>query len=273
MADRRGDVTGAQLGPTPVPGGPASADPHGADGRTYSRRRLHGRVVYELGGRILKGAWPPGATLPTEAELGGELGVSRSALREAIKTLAAKGLVETRPKIGTRVRPRELWHMLDPDVLAWRAAAPDVHHLATELLCVRRIVEPEAAAIAAARATEEDIAAIEAAWQAMVAAGNDPEATVGPDVRLHLAILQATHNDFLVSLGALTETAMAASIELSSTHPGAPETALPAHAAVVDAIRSRSPDAARAAMAALLDKTAETIAGATDPAAPRSGDP
>jgi len=231
----------------------------GAEGRTYSRRRLHGRVVYELGGRILRGDWPPGATLPTEAELGGELGVSRSALREAIKTLAAKGLVETRPKIGTRVRPRELWHMLDPDVLAWRAAAPDIRHLARELLCVRRIVEPEAAAIAAVRATPADLAAIDAAWQAMVAAGADPEATVGPDVRLHLAILQATHNDFLISLGALTETAMVASIELSSSHPNAPESTLPAHAAVVDAIRGHRPEAARAAMAYLLDLTAETI--------------
>jgi len=227
--------------------------------RTYSRRSRHGRVAYEIGRRILRGDWQPGTTLPTEAELGSDLGVSRSALREAIKMLAAKGLVETRPKIGTRVRAREQWHMLDPDVLAWRAAAQDVEVLARELLTVRRIVEPAAAALAAERATEEEIAAIEAAFADMAAARDDPEEAIAPDVRMHLAIIAATHNEFLVSLGALTETAMAASIELSTSSEGAVADSLPRHEAVVDAIRARDPEAARDAMARLLDFTESDI--------------
>ncbi|NBB83993.1 MAG: FCD domain-containing protein [Alphaproteobacteria bacterium] len=231
--------------------------------RTYSRRSRHGRVAYEIGRRILRGDWAPGSTLPTEAELGADLGVSRSALREAIKMLAAKGLVETRPKIGTRVRAREQWHMLDPDVLAWRAAAQDVEVLARELLTVRKVVEPAAAAIAAARASDGEIAAIEAALADMAAASDDPEAAVVPDVRLHLAIIGATHNEFLVSLGALTETAMAASIELSTSSEGAVADALPAHRAVVEAIRARDPEGARAAMERLLDLTEIDIDRAT----------
>src|SRR5262245_53262579 len=94
--------------------------------RTYPRRGLHGALVHQIGGQILRGEVRPGEVLPTEEELGGELRVSRTVLREAIKVLAAKGLVESRPKTGTRVRPRWAWNLLDPDVLAWRLeTSPD----------------------------------------------------------------------------------------------------------------------------------------------------
>src|SRR6266480_6010336 len=82
----------------------------------YPDRSLHDRVVHAIGRKILGGELPPGALLPAEPELG----ASRTVLREAIKVLAAKGLVEARPKTGTRVRPRDAWNLLDPDVLAWQ---------------------------------------------------------------------------------------------------------------------------------------------------------
>src|ERR671936_3107405 len=87
---------------------------------TYPRRGLHGAIVHDIGVRIMRGELQPGDLLPTEEELRGELAVSRTVLREAIKVLAAKGLVESRPKTGTRVRPRQSWNLLDPDVLAWQ---------------------------------------------------------------------------------------------------------------------------------------------------------
>src|SRR3954469_676249 len=94
--------------------------------QTYPRRGLHGEIVHEIGLRILRGDLRPGDVLPGEEELGGELGVSRTVLREAIKVLAAKRLVESRPKTGTRVLPRGEWNLIDPDVLAWRLEAdPD----------------------------------------------------------------------------------------------------------------------------------------------------
>ena len=110
--------------------------------RTYSRRSLHGQVANEIAQRIMSGEFAPGTILPNEAEFSVRLKVSRTALREAIKVLAAKGLVESRPKIGTRIRPRDHWNMLDPDVLAWQFATDNVTRFADDLFEVRQIIEP-----------------------------------------------------------------------------------------------------------------------------------
>ena len=117
--------------------------------RTFSRRSIHGQIAHEIGQRILRGDFPPGAVLPNESAFSVELKVSRTALREAIKVLAAKGLVDSRPKIGTRVRPRNQWNMLDPDVLAWSFSVGDTERHAINLTEMRRILEPAAAALAA----------------------------------------------------------------------------------------------------------------------------
>ena len=119
--------------------------------RTYSTRSLHGQVAHQIGERILRGDIAPGQSLPNEADLSEELNVSRTALREAIKVLAAKGLLESRPKTGTRVRSRDNWNMLDPDVLAW-LFADGPNAAASEMLFeIREIFEPSAAAMAATR--------------------------------------------------------------------------------------------------------------------------
>src|SRR5215471_14211518 len=142
-------------------------------GRTYPRHGLHGAVVHDIGVRILRGELQPGQLLPNEDELGGSLGVSRTVLREAIKVLAAKRLVESRPKTGTRVRPRDDWNLLDPDVLAWQLAAGPVERFVSDLFELRQMIEPPAAAIAARRATPAEIRRIAQAYAAMEAAGND----------------------------------------------------------------------------------------------------
>lgn len=220
--------------------------------RTYSRRSLHGQVAHEIGARIIRGELAPGDTLPNESDLSLELQVSRTALREAIKLLAAKGLVESRPKTGTRIRPRSSWNMLDPDVLSWFLSDAAFEDYADDLFEMRRVIEPSAAAIAAGRADEAAIGAIEKAYEDMVAAGEDIEAGVEPDLRFHQAILAATGNEFLAPLGALIDSALATSFRISSSHPGAKLNSLPRHEDVLKAITAGDAEGARKAMDVLL---------------------
>ena len=200
------------------------------------RRNAHGQIVHELGERIVRGDLPPDHGLPNESDLGVELGVSRTIIREAIKTLSAKGMIISRPKTGTRVRDRKHWNMLDSDVLKWISTVGNFQEFAPNLFEIRRIVEPAAAAIAAERASPEAISNIQTAFDGMVAAGEDVEAGVEPDVRFHQAILSATDNVFLAPLGALIESALATSFQLSRSNPGAIRNSLPQHKAVLEAI-------------------------------------
>ena len=227
--------------------------------RTYSRRSLHGQVANEIAQRIMSGEFAPGTILPNEADFSIKLKVSRTALREAIKVLAAKGLVESRPKIGTRIRPRDHWNMLDPDVLAWQFASDNVARFADDLFEVRQIIEPAAAALAAERANSEQLAAIERAYDDMEAAGEDLEASIEPDLRFHLSILAATGNELLVPLGALIETALASSIKLSGSEVSQQFYALPKHKAVLDAIRAGDANRARLTMRTLLVESVEFV--------------
>jgi DNA-binding FadR family transcriptional regulator len=137
-----------------------------------------------------------GDTLPDNG-LVDEADVSRTVVREAIKVLAAKGLVESRPKVGTRVRPRRDWNLLDPDVLAWQIeAGPDALFL-EQALELRRMIEPAAARLAAERATDAEIAALYEAYEEMAAAGDDLDAFMGPDLRFHSLLLEACGNELL----------------------------------------------------------------------------
>jgi DNA-binding FadR family transcriptional regulator len=225
----------------------------------YSKRSLHGQVAHDLGGRILCGDLAPGAVLPNEADFSASLRVSRTALREAIKVLAAKGLVESRPKTGTRVRPRTDWNLLDPDVLAWQFAAGPFTRFIEDLFELRQMIEPQAAAIAARRAGPVEVERIEEAYRGMEAAGNDSDLWIDPDLRFHQAIIRATGNELLWPLGAIIETALATSFRLSSADWDGPIHSLPLHRAILDAIRMRDPEAAQAAMHRLLDGAAEDV--------------
>src|SRR4249920_2142636 len=120
-----------------------------------SGRGLLGRVVNRIGMRIIGGDIAPAASLPNEADLCTQLGVSRTIVREATKVLASKGLLESRPKTGTRVRPPESWNLLDPDVLAWQWAAMPRAEFVREIFELRRAFEPTVAALAAMRASKD----------------------------------------------------------------------------------------------------------------------
>jgi GntR family transcriptional regulator, galactonate operon transcriptional repressor len=229
----------------------------------YPEQSLHGRIVHAIGRRILCGNLQPGALLPAERELH----ASRTVVREAVKVLAAKGLVESRPKTGTRVRARDAWNLLDPDVLAWqRDGAPTASHGAQlrALAEVRRIIEPAAADLAATRADARDIAALEQALDDMEATapparGGDLEAFVQADMRFHLAILRACRNDLLEQMSRVVYSALLVSFRSTSALPGSAKASLPKHRAILDAIRAGHPRRAGAAMRRLVQSTARDV--------------
>src|SRR2546430_14427459 len=152
--------------------------------RTYPRRGLHGEVVHAIGLRILRGELQPGDPLPTEEELKAD-GFSRTVLREAVRVLAAKGLVHAQPKTGTRVRPRSEWNIVDPDVLAWRVEAGPDSELYEQVTEVRVGIEPQAARLAAGRATADEIAGIAEAYNGMAAGVKDASAYLAADLVFH----------------------------------------------------------------------------------------
>ncbi|OKH87183.1 GntR family transcriptional regulator [Thalassospira sp. TSL5-1] len=222
--------------------------------RTYARRSLHSIVAHDLGRRIVTGELTPGDNLPTEAQLSETLDVSRTALREAIKILSAKGLIESRPKTGTRVKPRHFWNLLDPDVLSWHFPDPDPAFL-YGLFETRLIIEPNTAAMAAERRSEEQLETIRKAYLGMEQAEPGTEAIYLTDLEFHQAILDASQNDFMKSLGMLIESALIGSFKMSSTGPKAQVHSLPSHKAVYQAIADRDPDEARNVMRQLLRQT------------------
>ncbi|ASR35851.1 GntR family transcriptional regulator [Prauserella marina] len=228
----------------------------------YSGRGVHGQTVSTLGARIVSGEIAESDVIDLAA-LGQDLDVSMTALREAIKVLAAKGLVEARQKRGTYVRAREHWNLLDADVIRWRSDAGDTAAVLHDLAEVRAVVEPAAAAMAALRRDDRDLAELEAALAEMVeAVGAGAAAEVAADLRWHRALLRATHNEMLARMDVFIEPALRLRDVLVHTHSA--DDPVPSHAVVVDAIRLRDPDAASAAVTALLDKAAQDVAGVID---------
>ena len=223
---------------------------------------MHGRVVEWLGLRIVAGEYEPGSQLPNEADLADRLGVSRGGVREAVKALAAKGLVEPRPRLGTRVLAPADWNLMDRDVIAWHGQIADPAFL-RDLLNLRHMLEPEAARHAAANATAEQLAELTAAYDGMAShAATLPvseEAFVAADLAFHLTLLRASGNQLVEQLGRLLETGLRHALEVHSHLPGGVVATLPLHKAVLTAVRNGRPNAANKAMRDLLEKTIEAM--------------
>ncbi|EPD67062.1 hypothetical protein HMPREF1211_01319 [Streptomyces sp. HGB0020] len=221
----------------------------------------HERVVDELGRRIVGGAWEPGHALPVEDLLAADIGVSRGALREAVKALVAKGMLRVRPRTGTRVLSPEHWNHLDRDVLRWKQAG-DAAALLRDTGELRRIVEPEAARLAAVRAHPDDVRALYDALAAMEAAAAEPGRSgyIEADIAFHRALLDAGGNRLLGSLGRAIEIALEHSFVVSTQTPGAVEASLPGHRAIVEAVAAGDPAAATAAVLAVVDAAEQEIA-------------
>ncbi|MEH1123166.1 FadR/GntR family transcriptional regulator [Micromonospora sp. CPCC 206061] len=220
---------------------------------SYQGRGLNGDVVEVLGRRILSGEFADGQTLDVPG-LERELDISRTVLREALRVLKAKGLVDARPKRGTFVLPRSEWRLLDPDVVRWQFEGRDDSQFLDDLAEVRGIIEPASARLAALRRTDEDVAALELAIGRMAAAARGDGNAVDADVAFHRALLAATHNELLVRMEVVLETGLAARDRL--VHGAVQDDdPTPAHAAVLSAVRDRDPEAAGAAASTLLAKS------------------
>ncbi|HVY21254.1 MAG TPA: FadR/GntR family transcriptional regulator [Bauldia sp.] len=217
------------------------------------KRNIHGFLANKLGEEIVGGVFPPGSLLPNEAEMCARFRVSRTALREAYSVLAAKALIVARPKIGTRVRPKSDWNMLDPEVLAWHLQTVPTEEFVSELHALRQMVEPGAAALAARDPTPKTIERITAAYAAMERSKDGEGDLIDADLQFHLAILEATGNHFIGALGGLIHAALLTTFRLS--WEGAArmrDGRLQQHKAVFEAIRDRKPALAQQRMTDLL---------------------
>ena len=219
--------------------------------RTYPRRGLHGELVHDIGVRILRGELKPGDSVVAERD---DQDVSRTVVREAVKVLAAKGLIASRPKTGTQVRERRYWHMLDPDVLAWRLEAEPGDDFYMTVFETRRLIEPAVAALAATRASEAEVAELEAAFARMEeSVGHDMETYIEADIRFHEVILVGCHNELLTHLGSILRGVFRATFTRTQ---GVAEQTRSLHAAVLAGIRDGDAEAAEDAMRSLIETTA-----------------
>lgn len=213
---------------------------------------IHADCVAAIAGWITGGTYPPGETLPIEPTICAELGVSRTVVREAVKTLVAKGLLTTGPRVGTRVQPKSNWNLYDPDVIEWRFAAGVDDHLLRDIIDLRLTFEPAGCEFAALRADEADFARIDQAYHAMAHAVTGRGPYFAADIGFHTAILTAAHNQFFAALSPLITAILRVSMRLSVRNRAGAAASLPLHRAVADAIAARDAEGSRAAMRQLI---------------------
>ena len=222
-------------------------------------KNVHGATLALLGERIVGGKYAIGASLPPEPTLCEEFGISRTVVREAVKSLVAKGLLVTGPKLGTRVLPEENWNWFDPDVVSWKSHAGLTRDFLRDLQELRRVVEPAGVRLAALRATAADIAEIEVAYAGMKAAIEHGGDYVSSDLRFHQGLLRACHNRMVVQMSKALGALLRTSFEISTSRPDGPANSLPLHRAVLDAVIARDGKKAERASLALIDSARTDI--------------
>lgn len=215
-------------------------------------RRIHGAIAHDLGVAIVNGRYQPGETLPGEIEFSEQLKVSRSVYREAVRMVAAKGLVESRPKTGTRVNPRSRWNLLDPEVLGWMFEGEPGKDFIRDLFELRMVVEPAAAALAAQRRSSRELARMGHALEEMARYGLATVEGRAADQSFHKAILEATRNEPLTSLSSSIAAAVGWTTIFKQRNRGIPRDPLPDHEALYLAIADGDAAAARVAMTDLV---------------------
>ena len=221
-------------------------------------RKLYQYIVDEIGQRIIKGKYRTEDVLPTEDQLSNELHVSRGVLREAIKVLTQKGLIQTRPRVGTQVLPRENWNLFDPDVLVWRLQIEDKTTFLKNVTEVRRLIESEAARQAARRATNSEVLDIKVTLAQMQTLLSDNDRYVyddylAMDILFHSKILKASHNDLLSQIGSTVRNAVHKARESDTADIVIQKESFPFHVAIMDGIRDKDPDAAYKASQEMFD--------------------
>ena len=212
-------------------------------------RKLYQYVVEALGKRIVSGEFAPGDQLHNEDELCREFEVSRGVVREATKVLIEKGLIVSRPKIGARVQPREEWNLFDPEVLSWTYATGDDYRFLRNMTEIRRVVEAEAARLAAERADDDHIDAIRLAQNRMAGLladknGYEPAEFIQADLAFHNAVLTASGNELIAQLGRAMRQALLTGRQIDRPDAGAHRMTLKAHQAILNAVARRDAKAA-----------------------------
>lgn len=226
-----------------------------------SKRSLHVQVAREIARGILSGKLAQGSILPGEMALCEQFGISRTALREAVKLLTSKGLLESRPKVGTRVIDRAYWNFLDPQLIEWMDGLADTDQFCHQFLGLRRAIEPEACALAAKFATAEQRIELSETFQKMVeiaeADNFDQEKWMEVDMRFHSLIFNATGNDFYLPFGNILTTMFVNFIAHSSEEGS---TCIKEHRQIYDAIMAGNAEKARQASANHLNESNHRLA-------------
>lgn len=219
--------------------------------RPGTLRGLYGETVETIGSRIVNGYYEPGSQLPPQ-QLEHELGISGTVLREAMRVLADKGLVESRQKLGTVVMPRSAWSLLDADLLRWQEASEDASFL-DDLAEMRFIIEPATARLAALRRTDQDLEQLHDALQAMIDAGSDGTGVIDADLAFHRALLNAAHNELLTRMEFILESGLRARDTLVHNKSDWPDS-VPVHRAILAAVEAGDSSRAEQAVLDLLDQ-------------------
>ena len=222
-------------------------------------KNVHGTTVDLLGHAIISGRYAIGASLPPEPLLCEELGVSRTVVREAVKSLVAKGLIITGPKLGTRVLPEEHWNWFDPDVITWQSQNGLTPEFLKDLQDLRRVVEPAAVSMAAERATAQDLDEIEVAFAGMKKAVEFGGDYVTFDLRFHQGLMRASHNRMLIQMSKALGALLRTSFEISTSKKDGPKSSLPMHREVLDAVIAKEPVRAEKAILKLIDGARDDI--------------
>ena len=242
-----------------------AVDPKSSARPAASKLRLHGSIAHRLGVLIVSGHYQPGDLLDTEIVFAEQLKVSRSAYREAVRILSAKGLVESRPKIGTQVSRRSRWNLLDPEVLSWFFECEPSAEFLDGLFELRMMIEPEAAAFAAARRRPDDLVRMRQALDGMESHGLATEEGRVADRDFHDAIIEATRNPALVALSSSIGAAVRWTTIFKHRKGALPRDPMPEHWTVFDAIAAGDAPAARAAMRVLVDEALSATQRALQP--------
>jgi DNA-binding FadR family transcriptional regulator len=225
--------------------------------RLYPARGLHADILQELGRAIASGAYAEGDALPRESDLQQRFGAGRQSVREALKVLAAKGMVRARRRAGTIVQPRTGWNLLDPDVLHWHPPGALPKAMLRDLFEIRYLIEPASAAFAAERGEPAHIGRIATAVEAMGRAGENHARFFEADMAFHLALFAASHNALIDRLSNILMPLLEANFVIRPPMgPGGMHAGYRHHVAVYEAIINHDPATARQAMTALLDRAA-----------------
>ncbi|MDB5439715.1 MAG: GntR family transcriptional regulator [Caulobacteraceae bacterium] len=215
-------------------------------------RRIHGSIAHDLGVAIVTGTYQPGEILPTEIVSSSRLKVSRSAYREAVRILTAKGLVSSRPKAGTRINPKAGWNVLDPEVLGWMFETEPSKDFVRDLFELRLIIEPAAAGYAAQRRTSRELARMGHALQEMERHGLATPEGQDADQTFHHLILESARNAPLMALAGTISAAVSWTTLFKARRGALPPDPMPQHHAIFDAIADGSPEKATARMSELI---------------------